>query len=730
MNQDINNLDNEKNSKLIDKKEPNEYNSNCISDEDFTNKKNLVSQCKNSVSFKNIITQKLFEYNNLSDIPVIDQIFEKTGYGKLQIRVFFSFAFLIFSEGYHLLFFPSTMIVARKYFNINDNLICIINSLLFVSIGIGNILSSLLSSKLTRKNVLAITLAIYIPSSMIMALYKSLMFFAICFIINGFAIGISVPLVNNTLVEVLPIKYRGFLLIFVWCFFTMSQLIIAILMSVFMPNFETKQFYYVLMIGTFLTILLNIVSYFIYIESPRSLLIGRNYVNAIKLLEYNLGYKISMQTKQKLMQDYDDFDVLKKHQGNKIKNIDVNENVSKNSLDNNNSSKLNRSSLLNHNNSAQNLKNINTSLSKSNLEVKTISIESSKKLYPNSILKSKGDILINKDYKHLASCSSDSSEFENSCISSTYSDYELKEKSSPHLFKKLFDKNYRKITIITSILWFVNAVLFLGPSLIITLTMQEINKNYKISNSNNYNLNFAKAPIYDIINYVADSNTSNNFKYDFDLNKCFLQKDCVSNDTSNVYKEKNYIKNNKIIINKNYINNNLSEHYVLNENTHFDSIIKSLFIVSISTFFCIIVSAILTELDILGRKNTLVCCYGLSAIFVSLILINSINFKIYFVIFNLFAAIGFNVCGSYSLELFSTDVRDTAIGFFFFFNRLGGVISQFVFLNLFRINFILPYYILLGYTIIAFVLCTQYPYDTGNKPLDYCHQSSEEIITK
>lgn len=149
-----------------------------------------------------------------------------------------------------------------------------------------------------------------------------------------------------------------------------------------------------------------------------------------------------------------------------------------------------------------------------------------------------------------------------------------------------------------------------------------------------------------------------------------------------------------------------------------NEIFTSLFFYSAASLLCILLSAFMAEVSFLGRKNTLIICYTCSSISAVFIVCFPEKFKILAGILSLFASVGFSVIGSFSSELFSTDVRDTAIGLFFFCNRAGAVASQFLFLYLFKVYYLLPYIILIILTFLASVCSYLYPFDTLGRPLD------------
>lgn len=493
---------------------------------------------ENKLSKSCLLYEKIGEDDS---IPIIEQIFNKTGFSNLQIRNFFAFGFILFVEGFYLTLIPSTMIQLKNFYSIDDYFVCAMTSSLFLSVGLGNITSSVLSSKYSRSKVIGLSLSIYLPCCLILTNINNIQAFVTCFVASGFAIGLAVPVSNNTLAEVLPIKYRAFNLIIVWSFFVIAQMYFPVSMSLSIFYYEKVRYDYIIKGGSLICLILLSIAFLIHTESPRNLLITKQYDLAINLIEYNIGGKLSQ-------------DVI--------------------------------------------------------------------------------DILTNSE------------------SSVMHANPKAESHSVAQQIKKLFQKDYNFLTVITASLWCINAIIFYGPSLIFTMTIQKLSELYDLKG-------------IDKITLFSNQPHSASLRMDIE-----------------------------------------------------QKIIFELLFYSFSSLICLIISSMLAEIKFLGRKTTLIYSYSLAFIFGIMLLVNPENFKIMFVCLSFFATIGFNVSASYSLELFSTDIRDTAMGLFFTCNRVGAVASQFVFLSLFKIETMLPYYLLTAFTGLAAICSCLFPYDTLDKPLD------------
>lgn len=543
---------------------------------------------------------EIFIHDDNSKLPIIDQIYKKIGFDTLQYSSFFSFGFFLFADGFYMSLIPSTMMIFKDFYNANDNTIAFVTSVLFITFAISCIVSSMISSKFSRRSVLLLSLVIHIPSGILLSTTSRLELCILSLSMIGFSLGLSIPILSNNLAEVLTINLRAFIMIFVWIFFTLAQLFFPISMTFLVPNFEAENYPGLLKLGTSLVSFLLICSFFMYIDSPRNLLLTKDYDKAFDILESNLKMHISKKTKHAMV-DSITSDVISKKES-----IDLKQDRQE--------------------------------------EVKEGKIEKS----DNIILNNELDIEENKEEKENNKLISKYQEYEYNEYENDEHDDEIHTKSILHknIFKqvfKLFNIDYFKISIITFLLWFINANIIYGPSLIMTLTIQKLSQIDQISNENNG---------------------------------------------------------------------------IENRNYEIQQIFQELYFYSTASLICLLISAVLSEINFFGRKNTLIVSYSFAGIVCIFILIFPSSFKVLIVFLGLFVSIGFNVIGSFTSELYSTDVRDTALGMCFFFNRIGAVSSQFLFLKLFRIGYLFPYGLLCLLSFLAAICSYLYPFDTLGRPLD------------
>eukprot|EP00340_Litonotus_pictus_P011156 CAMPEP_0170536406 /NCGR_PEP_ID=MMETSP0209-20121228/102132_1 /TAXON_ID=665100 ORGANISM="Litonotus pictus, Strain P1" /NCGR_SAMPLE_ID=MMETSP0209 /ASSEMBLY_ACC=CAM_ASM_000301 /LENGTH=449 /DNA_ID=CAMNT_0010837769 /DNA_START=555 /DNA_END=1905 /DNA_ORIENTATION=+ len=437
--------------------------------------------------------------------------------------------------------------------------------------------------------------------------------FTAAYVLVGLSLGLVVPIMVNSMTEVTPIYLRAFTVTFVWIFFTLAQFMTPYLLSVFMPSLESENMSVVLTIGIIATCVAFTISIIIYQETPRHLLYVKRNEEAFEGLEKLLSKKLTEEAKQQLIIS-NDFNRKKDSM-----------NEGQNEAD--------------HMNPIKEENSIEGSGSGSEAKQEESDNQKNESLEQREIKEAQEEIKPPMAKSGLDECidlvNGNTNEGKN-LNRSPASDESSK-------FSKLFSDDYLKITIISSILWLINAMIFYGPSLILTVTIEKLSRIYNLREQAT-ELDIAKSANADVVN--------------------------------------------------------------------------SLYYYALAAGISLSFSSCLAEVKFFGRRGSMICAYALGAVSGTFMIIFPNKFIIFFLVMSFFTTIGYNIMGSYTSELFSTDVRDTAMGFFFFTNRIGAVVSQFLFLQLFKINISIPYIILCLLSLIGSICSCLFPYDTLGKSLD------------
>ena len=242
----------------------------------------------------------------------------------------------------------------------------------------------------------------------------------------------------------------------------------------------------------------------------------------------------------------------------------------------------------------------------------------------------------------------------------------------------LFSKKYYQTTILSIGITFILSFLFYGIILISTLTMKDFNKmNNQIIKNNSITLN---------INNTINNNTNN--------------------------------KNDNII-------KNLGDED-LNKTNNYKKILLSQIISAFLSMFGCLIGGAFSEIPYFGRKKT--TYYGFIIICICLILILLIGkdfFTEFYSIYLTATIVSFNVYLTYIVEVYPTKVRDISSGFLFGCLRVGGFLSQFIYLSMNKIHFLFPYFFSFLMATLGAFFTYKLPYETCNQPLDFNLDSEE-----
>ncbi len=160
------------------------------------------------------------------------------------------------------------------------------------------------------------------------------------------------------------------------------------------------------------------------------------------------------------------------------------------------------------------------------------------------------------------------------------------------------------------------------------------------------------------------------------------------------------------------------------------NIIISIIIIGLIASMNAFIFPLLIEYKLFSIKNMMVLCYIFSFLFSLLMFLRPSNFIIWNSFFLFFIESAFNLSTTYTAIVYPTKIRDNVIGFMFSITRIGGFLSQYLFLGLFNVYMFLPYYLQSGILFIMIFLCYFLNFNFfGDERLDrefqYCEKDYE-----
>jgi MFS family permease len=443
-------------------------------------------------------------------IKEIDRIINNYGYGWITWKTYFITVLITAMEGFHFTFFGNMIIPLKQYYQMSDHEVELINSIFFLSVGLGSVSSGYLSERFRRIRIIATMVFLIAVCHLVLGFVTNMIVFAILRLLLALFHGIAVPISINLLAEYLPVRFRAVMLTTAWLGFVIGQMLNLLLILIIMPDYETERYPETILYSSGLSIFAFLMIILFINDSPRNLL--------------------SMGDTDKA------FTILKQLNGNELTDIQ-------------------REKILDERNSGV------------NIELKA----------------SLGEI---------------------------------------------FNPKLRRVSILLILIWMINSLLLYGPNLIAPLTMKELGDP--------------------------------------------------------------------------------AEEVVINQ----------IIIVLISSP-CDIVGGIMSEIPFLGRSKTCMISLVLMVVANLLMIFDSHNFEFYIGVYFFLINIAFNINNTFSCEVYPTKVRDLAIGFLFFCTRIGGFVSQIIFMEFNEYGTWIPYYVVIGLCCLNVLIIMMLPFDTRARELDF-----------
>lgn len=132
----------------------------------------------------------------------------------------------------------------------------------------------------------------------------------------------------------------------------------------------------------------------------------------------------------------------------------------------------------------------------------------------------------------------------------------------------------------------------------------------------------------------------------------------------------------------------------------------------------VVIGGIIIELKFLGRKGSFYMANMLIIIFSILILIDKSNFIFYNGFITILTFMIANIVSVFNSEVFPFHIRDKYVGIAYFFLRLGAFSSQIIFVETFKINILMPIYLMIFLSFINSLSFYMIPYETRGRSLE------------
>lgn len=172
----------------------------------------------------------------------------------------------------------------------------IIKTVLVLGLSLGGLFSGFVSNKIGR--FLSIKLSFIIMDIILVIMISKPQFIvtATCVVFGGISYGLTVPLMVNAVIEILPMKNRGLVLNLIWCGYTLTTLANSFLIS-FNMTYGSEGFSNSLIILGISSLIFQYLALKKFRESPRILIVKGRSEDGIEYLQQIFQGKVEIREK-------------------------------------------------------------------------------------------------------------------------------------------------------------------------------------------------------------------------------------------------------------------------------------------------------------------------------------------------------------------------------------------------------------------------------------------------
>jgi MFS family permease len=272
------------NKRLIDS--PNKMN--------VTNKtsKNLMEHTNNNQNYDNNEDIKL-NTSHGADNPnpnpikkenILDLYLDRLGYTPFQIIMILIVCMIFFVDGCEMIIINLLLQSLQKEWGLNTLKRSLLSSAVFFGFFMGSFVSGYLTNKYGRKNPTVtgvITIWLFTSCSALCTCFSQLFTLRI---LVGVGIGIVVPAATSLITEIIPTKYRSFVLNILWILYPLGIIYICYISMFFIQNHEDLEWRKICFVNSYTSIIVIFIAFGLN-ESPRYLLLKQQYEQAFEILD-------------------------------------------------------------------------------------------------------------------------------------------------------------------------------------------------------------------------------------------------------------------------------------------------------------------------------------------------------------------------------------------------------------------------------------------------------------
>lgn len=241
---------------------------------------------ENSYYPKNSFSRLTFEKETLN----FDEILEKRiGCGKYQYLTVFFLCLVDFNDGIELLSMSLILPILKREWELESFWLEVISSVFYLGMLIGALITGKVSDKYGRRLTILIASSLQFLITICFCFVNSILTLIILRFIYGFIYGFSLPLSISMVSEIIPVKYRGKLIVLTNFCVSVGKIWGIFLAYLTFNNFNEGNWRFMMALCALTPLLVVIGMYFFVKESPRFLLSIGKYHKAFDVIDH-IGY--------------------------------------------------------------------------------------------------------------------------------------------------------------------------------------------------------------------------------------------------------------------------------------------------------------------------------------------------------------------------------------------------------------------------------------------------------
>jgi len=253
-----------------------------------------------------------------SEKSTLDCYLDSAGYNKFQIFMILIVCYIFFVDGSEMIIINLTLSSIQRDWKISTMERSILSSAVFFGFFLGSLFSGYLTNKYGRKKPTLLGVSIiWIFTTLTTLTNNFYTLFTVRFFV-GVGIGFVVTSLTSLITELIPTYYRSFVLNMLWIFYPVGIIYICIISMFHIKDKEFLDWKKITLINSYSSLLMVILCLFLY-ESPRYLLLKRNYEKAFEILKkigYSRGIVLSEDDKEKIILESQILEEANKNKGN------------------------------------------------------------------------------------------------------------------------------------------------------------------------------------------------------------------------------------------------------------------------------------------------------------------------------------------------------------------------------------------------------------------------------